>query len=133
MTVEHRACAWRGRSDGRGIKKERYEAQLAREERSNKNRGILRLERATVAGAWITVVPYLLNGATFSAEDFRDNLRIGFRMLPLYLQQTCDRCGDTLTVEHDLQCKRGVLVTVRHNDVAADRALSTLIIHNCEC
>ena len=102
LTVEHRACAWRGRSDGRGIKKERYEAKLAREERSKKNRGILRLERAMVAGAWITVVPYLLNGATLSAEDFRDNLRIRFRLLPLYLHQTCNGCGDKLTVEHSL-------------------------------
>ena len=73
-----------------------------------------------VAGAWITVVPYLLNGATLSAEDFRDNLRIRYRIMPLYLHQTCNGCGEKLTVEHTLHCKRGGLVTVCHNDVSAE-------------
>ena len=72
------------------------------ERRGAKNRGRLRLERATVIDAWITVVPDLLNGATLSAEDFRYDLSIRFRMLPLDLRQTCDGCGDKLTVEHAL-------------------------------
>ena len=102
------------------IKKEREEAQLTGEKRNENNRRILRLERTTFAGTWLMVVPDLLNGATLSAEEFRDNLIIRFGLLLLELRQTCDRCGYKLTVDHDLQCKRGGLVIVRHNDVAAE-------------
>ena len=84
------------------IKKEREEAQLTGEKRNENNRRILRLERTTFEGTWLMVVPDLLNGATLSAEDFRYDLSIRFRMLPLDLRQTCDGCGDKLTVEHSL-------------------------------
>ena len=71
-----------------------------------------------VAGAWLMVVPNLLNGAILSAEDFRDNLMIRFGLLSLELRKTCNGCGDKLAVDHDLQFKRGGLVTVRHKNVA---------------
>ena len=102
MTVNHKSCVRRGIRGGRDIKKEIEEAQIAIDNRSGNNRVILWLEPATVVGGWLTVVPYLLNGDTLSAEDFRDNLRIRFRLLPLYLHQTCNGCGDKLTVEHSL-------------------------------
>ena len=76
------------------------------------------MERATVAVAWLTVIPNFLNWATFSMEDFRNNLRIRFGLLPLELWQTCDGCGYKLAVDHDLQFNRGGLVTVRHKNVA---------------
>ena len=69
-TVEHRACVQIGRSDGREIKKEKKEAHIAREKRSKTSSGRMRLERTTVASAWITVVPDLLNGDTLSAKGF---------------------------------------------------------------
>ena len=69
-TFKHRACVQRVRWERREINKDREEAQLAREKWSNNNRGKLRLERAMVAGAWLMVVPNLLNGAILSAEDF---------------------------------------------------------------
>ena len=50
----------------------------------------MRLDQTTFTGAWITVDPDLLNGATLSAEDFRYDLRIRFGLLPLYLRQNCD-------------------------------------------
>ena len=120
LKVEHRSCVRRGIRYGREIKKEIEEAQLARENRSKNKRGRLCLERETVVGAWLTVVPYLLNGDTLSAEDFRDNLRIRFGLMPLDLRKTCDGCGEKLTVDHALQCNRGGLVTVFHNALAAE-------------
>ena len=62
----------------------------------------------------------MLNRATFSAEYFQDNHRIRFGMLPLDLRQTYYGCGDKLTVEHDLQWKRGGIV--RHYDVDSEWA-----------
>ena len=72
----------------------------------------MKLERATVTGAWLTVVPDLLNRTTLTAEEFRDNLRIRFGMLPLDLQQTCSGRGEKLALDHVLQCNSGILVTV---------------------
>ena len=112
--VEHRACARRGNRE------EREEAQLSREKRSKNNRGRLWMEQATVMGAWLMVVSDLLNGTTLSAEEFQDNIRIRFGLLPLDLRQTCDWHGDKLMVDHALHCKRSGLVTVRHYYVAAE-------------
>ena len=71
-----------------------------------------------VAGAWLTVVPDLMNWTTLSTEDFRDNLRIRFGLQPQGLRQTCDGYGGKLTVDHALKFKKGGLVTIHHNDVA---------------
>ena len=105
-TEEHRACVRRGSRNGMDWKKDREEAQLVRELRNENNRGRLRLGRAKVAGAWMTVVPDLLNRTTLLAEEFRDNLRISFRLVPLALRLTCDRCGEKFTVNHSLQFNR---------------------------
>ena len=81
-TINHRECLRRSIRDGRGIKKEREEMQLDRENWSEINKGRLRLDRDTVSGAWLTVVPELLNGATLLSDKFRDNLRILFGLHP---------------------------------------------------
>ena len=120
MTVNHKSCVRRGIRGGRDIKKEIEEAQIAIDNRSGNNRVILWLEPATVVGGCLTVVPYLLNGTTLSAEDFGYNFSIRFGLLPIDLRKTCDSCGDKLMVDHALQCNRGVLLTVQHNDLAAD-------------
>ena len=78
----------------------------------------MRLEHAKVAGKWIKVVPDLLNGITMSAEEFRDNLWIRLGLHPQGLIQTCDGCGWKLAAYHDFKCKKGGLVTIRHNNVA---------------
>ena len=44
------------------------EAYLDMEKRSETNKGQHKLEMATVAGAWLTVVLDLLNGTTLSTE-----------------------------------------------------------------
>ena len=78
---------------------------------------MLRLEHAKVAGAYLTVVPDVLNGTTIQAEEFRDNLRIYFGLQPQGLRQTCNRCGKNLMVDHALHLKKGDLVTIYHNYV----------------
>ena len=85
-----------------------------------------------VAGAWLMVVPNFLNGAILSAEDFRDNLMIRFGLLSLELRKTCNGCGDKLMVDHELQCNRGGLVTVRHKNMADEwvNLCATALIHS---
>jgi hypothetical protein len=64
------------------------------------------------------VIPDRLNGNSLSVEEFRDNLRLRYNLLPLDMPQLCNGCGAPMTVEHALCCKVGGLVHMRHDDVA---------------
>jgi hypothetical protein len=55
---------------------------------------------------------------SLSAEEFHDNLRLRYNLLPLDMPQLCNGCGAPMTVEHALCCKVGGLVHIRHDDVA---------------
>ena len=91
--INHRACVRRSIRNRQEIKYDREEAQLDREKCNKNNKVRLRLERAKVVGAWLMVVPDLLNGATISEEEFRDNLWIRLELHPQGLIQTCGGCG----------------------------------------
>ena len=71
---------------------------------------------AGAAGIWLSVIPNRLNGNSLSAEEFRDNLRLRYNLLPLDMPQLCDGCGALMTVEHALCCKVGGLVHIRHDE-----------------
>jgi hypothetical protein len=73
---------------------------------------------AGAAGLWLLVIPDRLNGNSLSAEEFRDNLQLGYNLLPLNMPQLCDGCGAPMTVKHALCCKVGGLVHIQHEDVA---------------
>ena len=47
-----------------------------------------------------------------------DNAHLCYGWHPIGLCERCDACQVPLTVEHDLSCKKGVLVDLRHDDVA---------------
>ena len=64
------------------------------------------------AGLWLLVIPNCLNGNSLSAEEFRDNLRLRYNVLPLDMLQLCDGCGVPMTVKHALCCKVGDLVHI---------------------
>ena len=78
----------------------------------------IRLERVTVDGAWLTVFSDIINGTTLSADKFQDKLRLRFRMEPIRIWNRCDSCGVKLALDHALQCKKGRLVFVHHNNMA---------------
>jgi hypothetical protein len=79
-----------------------------------------RMKRSQETGAWLTAMPNALNGTELSEEEFRDNLRLRFGLQPLSLPDRCDGCEAKFTVDHALSCKKGGLVLLRHNDVAAE-------------
>jgi hypothetical protein len=70
------------------------------------------------AGAWLSVFPNRLNGTGLSADEWRDNVRLRYNHSPLDMPATCDGCGAKMSVEHELSCKVGGLVHIRHEDVA---------------
>jgi hypothetical protein len=79
-----------------------------------------RLLRAKETGTWLTTTPDRLNGTELSAEEFRDSLRLRLGLTPVDLPDRCDGCDQKFSVGHALTCKKGGLVLLRHNDVAAE-------------
>ena len=79
-----------------------------------------RLHRATRNGAWFSSVPLRLNGTELSWEEFRDNLRLRYGLMPQDIPATCDGCGKKLSIEYALSCPKGALVLVRHYDDAKE-------------
>jgi hypothetical protein len=100
--TEHLGRKWKF-VDARGVDKPAF-----------KRRAIL----AGATGLWLLVIPDRLNGNSLSAEEFRDNLRLRYNLLPLNMPQLCNGCGAPMTVEHALCYKVGCLVHIRHDEVA---------------
>eukprot|EP00957_Ditylum_brightwellii_P066251 5028195-Ditylum_brightwellii.AAC.1 len=63
-----------------------------------------KLMRSMKTGAWLTVVTDSLNGTELSQEEFRDNLRLRYSLWPIGLQERCDWCRSSMTIEHGLSC-----------------------------
>ena len=75
-----------------------------------------RLDRMAGCGAWLSRLPTRFEGNQVTAEEWHDNLSLRYALRPTGLPQQCDGCGSNFSVEHALNCKKGGLVTWRHND-----------------
>ena len=58
------------------------------------------LHKETRNGAWLSAVPHRLNGTEFSREDFRDNLRLRYGLMPQDIPAACDGWGNKLSIKH---------------------------------
>ena len=91
--IGHRACVCKASQSARLSKiivelSEMYDCQ-EKAGRKEKNR----LHRATRNGAWLSAVPHRLNGADLSWEEFRDNPRLRYGLMPQDIPATCNGCG----------------------------------------
>ena len=77
-----------------------------------------RLHRSTRNGAWISAVPHRLNGMELSREEFQDNLRLRYGLMPQNIPTTCDDYSKKFSIEHALSCPKGGLVLARHDNAA---------------
>jgi hypothetical protein len=66
-------------------------------------------------GAWLTVIPTTSNGTILGRDEWRDSVRLRYNEAPQGMQSHCDGCNSAMTVEHAMSCKKGGLVTARHN------------------
>ena len=60
------------------------------------------LHRATRNGACISAVPHCLNGTELSREEFQDNFRLRYGLMPQDIPMTCDGCYKRFLIEHAL-------------------------------
>ena len=76
-----------------------------------------RLRRATKIGAWLTVQPLTVNGTKLGAQEWRDAAFLRYGLEPTDLPKHYDGCNARISICHALNCKRGGLVTARHNEL----------------
>ena len=79
-----------------------------------------RLHRATINGAWLSAVLHRLNGTELSQEEYQDNLRLRYGLMPQDIPAICDGCGKKFSIEHALPCPKGDLVIAQHDDAAKE-------------
>ena len=58
-----------------------------------------------------------VNGTELGSQEWRDALFLRYGLDPPYLPTYCYGCEARFTISHDLDCKKGGLVTARHNDL----------------
>ena len=75
------------------------------------------MRRVAKTGAWITVLPSTVNRTELGAQEWRDALFLSYGLDPPDLPKYCDGCEGRFSISHALVCKKGGLVTVRHNEL----------------
>ena len=63
------------------------------------------------------MLPSTVNGTELRAQEWRDALFLRYGLDSPDLLSHCDGCDAKFTISHDLDCKKGGLVTARHNEL----------------
>ena len=66
---------------------------------------------------WLTVISVAHEHFYLSPTEFRDALALRFNRVILKIPAFCDACGVIFNLQHTLDCKKGGLATLRHNEV----------------
>ena len=66
---------------------------------------------------WLSITPTQDNFFSMSPDEFRDALALRYLFTPKNLPSTCDGCGEDFNFCHALNCKKGGLVSARHNEM----------------
>ena len=100
--VGHRACVRTASQTARLRKKLVELAKIFKRQDQAGGQEKNRLHRATRNGAWISAIPHCLNGTELSWEEFRDDLRLRYGLMPQDFSATYDGCGKKFLTEHVL-------------------------------
>ena len=116
-TADHSACLWEGRTAVRRRGQIRAEEALTAALEGGLLLHARCLRQATKTGAWITVQPSTVNGTELGAQEWRDALFLRYGLEPQDLPTYCDGFQARFSISHALDCKKGALVTARHNEL----------------
>jgi len=110
------------------IKKIKNEIKAARETRhqaklndirntlSEKQKRLNSINIQKGASNWLTTYPLIDSGFDLNKQQFWDAIRIRYGWQLSNLPASCG-CGENLTFQHSMSCKKGGFVTIRHNDL----------------
>ena len=75
------------------------------------------MRQAAKTGAWLTVLLSTVNGTELGAQEWLEALLLRYGLDPPDLLKYCDGCKVRFSISHTLDCKKGGLVTERHNEL----------------
>ncbi|KAL7475011.1 hypothetical protein ACHAW6_000948, partial [Cyclotella cf. meneghiniana] len=75
-----------------------------------------RLERAGATCAWLSTIPDHFTGTELTKTEWLNNIALRYSSRPPHLPSHCDGCDEGFTVVHALNCKKGRLVGICHNN-----------------
>ena len=118
--IGHRACLRKESIAARRAKMHVELGEIARKKELAGDQERNRIHRATSNGECISAVPHHLNGTELSQEEFRNNLRLRYGLMPQDIFATCNGCGKKFLIYHAVSCPKSGLVMARHDDAAKD-------------
>ena len=120
--ADHSACLREGRTTVRRRGQRRAEEALTATLEGSPVLQARRLRRATKTGAWLIVQLSTVNGTELGAQEWRNALFLQYGLEPPDLPTHCDGCQAKFLISHDFDCKKGGLVTARHNELRDELA-----------
>ena len=81
-----------------------------------RQRAIMRVVEGKTS-SWLTTLPLQSCHFDLAPVQFRDGLALRYLRHPSNLLAKCDGCGANFTLQHALDCKKGGLVILRHNEI----------------
>eukprot|EP00731_Ephydatia_muelleri_P009434 Em0005g20a len=81
-----------------------------------RQRAIMRVVEGKTS-SWLTTLPLQSCHFDLAPVQFRDGLALRYLRHPSNLPAKCDGCGADFTLQHALDCKKGGLVILRHNEI----------------
>ena len=115
--ADHAACLQDGRAEVRRKSVAKAMASLEATIAGAPEVFTRQLRRVTKTVAWLTVQPSTVNGTELGAQEWRDAAFLRYGLEPPDLPKYCDGCNTLFLILHALDCKRGGLVTARHNEL----------------
>jgi hypothetical protein len=118
-SATHQACMKKARKEHRAEREEEYERRLqdVQQQLTPPQQRALQRSVDYKTGAFLTVLPLQQHSFDLSADEYRDALAVRYMKEPHKMKENCDGCQEKNSRDHALRCKKGGLITRRHNEV----------------